>query len=94
MIQVKALEPGNTGIPGNWYMGANHMVKIGPKSARGLCGMYPVPRVGYECTVAFKKDNLGFSQRLIVQNVSGEFWLACSNVAKSAWGETFGVSAV
>ena len=89
MIKVKALEPG---IPGHWYMGADYMVKIGPKSARALCGMHPVPRVGYEYTVAVKNDNLGFSHRLTVQNVSGDFWLTCSNVSRSVWGETFGVN--
>lgn len=83
-----------TGIPpsGNhWSYGPDHMRKISRSSARGLCGMYPLPAVGYETIVAVKPDGFGGRLRLTVQNVSGEFFIASTDAKVSDWPQTFGV---
>ena len=94
-INVKVLETGPTGTPGHWYYGPDHMVRISKSDARKLCGMYPLPEMGYSVTVAIKPDPVfsSFWYRLDVQNVSGDYFLACTNVTKDQWVEVFGVCA-
>ena len=96
MINVKILETGPTGTPGNWYYGPDYMVRIGKKDATGLCGMYPLPKIGYSVHVAIPidlKNSPDFKRLLDVQNISGSYFLACSNVPKNEWPTVFGVTA-
>jgi len=89
MIKVKQTQLPPSG--NHWSYGPNYMRGISRQSAAALCGMYPLPRMGYETTVAVKRDPLGFNLRLQVQNVSGDFYLASTHVQVAAWPDTFGV---
>ena len=73
--------------------GLDYEKRISKKQAIALCGMYPLPRMGYETHVAIKPDPIysGFWFRLTVQNVSGVFVLACTNVKNTEWPTVFGV---
>jgi hypothetical protein len=71
--------------------GQDYEHKIGPKTARSFCGMYPLPKMGYETLVAIAPDAYGFKQRLYVQNISGTFVLASSTTKKQDWEEVFKV---
>lgn len=69
--------------------GPEHMAAIGKAAARGLCGMYPLPRVGYETCVAV---DVPHGARLYVANVSGVYALRSSSVSVDMWPERFGVT--
>ena len=74
--------------------GLDYEKQISKKQATTLCGMYPLPRMGYECTVAIKPDPIYsvFWYRLHVQNISGTFVATCTNVKNTEWSNTFGVN--
>jgi len=59
--------------------------------ARTLCGIRPLPRMGYETCVAVKRDHLGLTLRLWVQNISGVYVLASADTSKDRWEEVFNV---
>lgn len=71
--------------------GPDHMAHIAPKTARGLCGMYPVPKPGHEVCVAF---NVAHGARLYVANIGGSFVVRSSSNCVEQWPERFGVSLV
>lgn len=71
--------------------GPDNMARISDKSARGLCGMYPMPKIGYEVCVAV---NVSHGARLYVANVSGAFVLRSPSVSVESWPDRFGVSLV
>ena len=73
--------------------GADYERTISRKVAKSLCGMYPLPRMGYECTVAIKPDPIYSAMwfRLHVQNISGTFVLTSANVPAKEWPEVFKV---
>lgn len=75
--------------------GESHAVKIGKVKARQFCGMYPMPDVGYEVIVAITSDDTfsAFKHRLMVQNISGEYWLCSSSVSREEWPVIFKVQA-
>lgn len=89
MIKVKSIGPASDA--GMQSMGAEFMTRIGDKTARALCGMFPVPRMGNEVCVALKRDNLGVNSRLFVQNISGQYFLVSCNVPMGEWPDVFGV---
>lgn len=72
--------------------GENYAVHLTRKSAQRLCGMYPLPQMGYEVVVALAKREIdsGFD-RLFVQNVSGEFFAYCPTWSKDHWPDVFKV---
>ena len=74
--------------------GLDYEKQITKKTAKSLCGMYPLPRIGYETVIAIKPDPIysGFWFRLMVQNISGQLVLTSNNVPKSQWSNVFGVS--
>ncbi|QMV32526.1 hypothetical protein KMB83_gp06 [Ralstonia phage Anchaing] len=72
--------------------GLDYEAKISAKRARALCGMYPMPQMGYETCVAFLDTGL-MKHKLYVQNVSGTYALACTTAKRSEWPELFGVAA-
>ena len=92
VIQVRQLGTPPSG--NHWSMGPNHMRRISRKSAKGLCGIYPIPEVGYETIVALKDDGYGGKFRLYVQNVSGDYYVASSQVTVEKWPEIFQVELV
>jgi len=66
------------------------MGRISAKSARALCGMYPLPGVGSETVVALRPNG----PRLYVSNISGDYVLRSAQARVSAWPELFGVTLV
>jgi hypothetical protein len=70
--------------------GKDYMGRISPKSARALCGMYPVPKVGNETLVALRPNG----PRLYVSNISGHFVLRSAQARVSEWPTMFGVTFV
>lgn len=90
MITVK-----QTGVPesGNsWSYGPDYMRKISDASARALCGMYPLPKIGHETIVAIKPGGWGFKLRLTVQNIGGAFFIASTGAKVCDWPSVFGVT--
>lgn len=61
---------------------------VGKKVAIQLAGMYPLPRMGYEITVAIGADR----SLLKLQNISGQFVLACNSWPTSHWADVFGIA--
>jgi len=94
MIKVK--QTGNASDAGFQSMGEENMRRISEKTARALCGMYPMPDMGREVCVAFASDKEWptFKHRLSVQNISGLFFLACSSVSVDAWPDVFKVEVI
>ena len=68
--------------------GKDYMGRISPKSARALCGMYPVPKVGEETVVALRPNG----PRLYVSNLGGSFVLRSAQARVSEWPSLFGVT--
>lgn len=68
--------------------GKDYMGRISAKSARALCGMYPVPKVGEETLVALRPNG----PRLYVSNISGHFVLRSAQARVSEWPSLFGVT--
>lgn len=92
IIEVKESAPFNlaSGSPSCW--GRDYMVRISAKTARQLAGMYPVPHMGYEIVVGIAPCQFGLSpHRLTLQNLSGDFYLACSSRKVEEWPEVFRV---
>jgi len=72
--------------------GPNHQGIISVKSARALCGMYPLPKIGYETVCAMHACGPG--ARLYVANISGTFVVRSPSVPVDAWPQVFGVTLV
>ena len=88
IIRIKAAGEAPHGA--HWNYGPQYMREIGKRTARALCGMYPLPKIGYETLV---RRGLGQS-RLYVQNVGGDYYIASPSDPISAWPEVFGVEMV
>jgi len=67
------------------------MREISKKSAAALAGMYPLPKMGCEITIAAKKDSFGGFFRLQLQNVCGDYFIASSQVKVDHWPAVFEV---
>lgn len=61
---------------------------ISKKTARNLCGMYPMPGPGEEMVVAINADRF----RLKVGNFSGKFVAFSSDIPRANWQARFGVT--
>jgi len=85
---------GNPPSGNHWSYGPEFMQRIGRAAALKLCGMYPLPEVGYQTIVALAADGFGGYRRLEVQNISGDFYAACTNVKVGEWPEVFRVRLV
>ena len=74
--------------------GQDFEATIGKVTAQKLAGMYPLPRIGYEITVAIAPDPVwsGFKFRMHLQNICGQLVLASTNVKRSDWPEIFKVT--
>jgi hypothetical protein len=89
MLKVKSIGKPTPGA--HWSYGVDHMTEISKANAAKLCGMHPLPKMGYEMVCAFKKHEFGGFDRLMVQNISGMYFLACTSVQSWQWAETFGI---
>jgi hypothetical protein len=67
--------------------GPEHQARISTTTARALCGMYPLPKPGYETVCA-----VAGSARLYVQNLGGYFYVASSSVSVAHWPMVFRVT--
>lgn len=95
MAQIIKIKQTELPKPGTvWSFGPDYMRSISIKSAAALCGMYPLPKMGYATTVAIKPDRFGGKFRLEVQNISGTFFLACNSVKVQDWPAMFNVEIV
>lgn len=94
MIKLKQI-----GLPVDgttWSYGADRMRQISIRDARGLCGMYPLPRMGEETIVAIKPDPTfsTFKLRLMVQNIAGQYFIASTDAKVCDWPAVFGVEVI
>lgn len=71
--------------------GLEYESAVSPKRARALALMYPLPRPGYEITVALAFDDWRCKHLLTLQNISGKFFLASSTMPKERWANFFKV---
>lgn len=88
MIKIKESKQYSV-APGLHY-GPTHAAHISRATAKALCGMYPLPRMGEETVCAVKIHSWGRSC-LYVANMSGGFMVQSSQVAIDAWPDTFGI---
>lgn len=88
MIKIKSI--GSAEGAGFQSMGNDRMCEVSSLTARKLCGMYPMPAMGYEIVVGVKRDH-SFWLRLVVQNISGKYFLCSANVLIEHWGTVFGI---
>lgn len=72
--------------------GADHGVRVSKATALALAGMYPLPRVGYEITIAIKPALYGFKDILYLANKGGGYVVQSSSTAIADWPEVFGVT--
>ena len=72
----------------HWSYGADYMCRIGKATALKLCGMYPMPRMGYEVAVAIARD----AAPLMVQNISGDYYLASTSDSIDRWPAVYGIT--
>lgn len=83
-----------TGLPptdAHWSYGPAWMRRVSRKTAIALCGGYPLPQMGTESIVALAPDGFGGRTRLVVQNVSGDFYVASADTAVDQWPTVFRV---
>lgn len=82
-------------VPGaHWSYGSNYMRRISKNTAASLCGMYPLPSMGCETIVAVKRDPWRGNERLVVQNISGDYYVASCDRSIDQWPEIFGVQII
>ena len=89
MTKIKSIGAPTYGA--HWSMGPRFMQQISKSNAARLCGMYPLPKMGCEVGCAFVKNVVGGFDRLMVQNISGSFFVACGSVSIDYWPDTFHV---
>ena len=77
---------------GGGYYGAEYMTKISKASASTLCYMYPLPKEGRELVLSATKIHQFFAAELTIQNISGCYYLASSQIPIKNWPETFNVT--
>lgn len=89
IIIAETVAYSSTFAPGSNF-GAEYQGIISHKSAAALCGMYPMPKVGYETCVAFAPKHYG--ARLYVANVAGIYVLRSADSKVANWPDVFGVT--
>lgn len=83
-----------TGLPpadAHWSYGPAWMRRVSRKTAAALCGTYPLPQMGSETIVAVAPDGWGGRNRLVIQNVSGDFYVASADAPVDQWATVFRV---
>ena len=88
IIKCTSLRDSDSATGCHWYWGEDYMIRISKAEAKKLCDL---PKMGYETVLQHKRCSRGFRLTLVVQNISGGFWLACSSTPTTMWLEVFGV---
>lgn len=95
ILKIKQTGVPPSAVDNTWSYGPRYMRQISRASAVKLCGMYPLPPMGSETVVAVAKDQFGFGWvRLQVQNVSGTFYIASTDIPVDQWVEVFKVEMI
>lgn len=89
MQKVKGLENPPSGV--HWSYGSECMQRISKGSAKKLCFPLDLPSMGYQVVVGRSRDYRGYLHFLYVQNISGDFYIACCSAEIIEWPELFGV---
>lgn len=95
MITIK--QTNRASDAGHHSMGDDYMRGISKATAKALCGMYPLPEMGYQTIVAAVADRhfpMSTRHRLEVQNISGQYFVACCSVKVEAWPDVFKVKVI
>ena len=72
--------------------GEAYMVRISAKTARAFAGLYSVPAMGHEIVVAIAPSRLGFRNILLLQNLSGDFYLCSPSSDVVEWPNVFKIT--
>lgn len=72
------------------YYGADWEWQTSKANAEKYLNGKPLPKMGYETDLIVKKDDYGFTCRLVILNISGTYFVACSNVERKYWPDFFG----
>lgn len=73
--------------------GPDWMARIGASAARAMAGMYHMPEIGSEMIVAYTKIN-GVSSRMLLANISGDWYLYSDTVKVADWPAVFRVEII
>ena len=74
-----------------WFMGHDYMRGVSHRTAKALSEA--LPDIGMEVCVAKLEDG-SFWHRLMLQNISGTFVLACSSAKVETWDRHFNLDIV
>lgn len=74
------------------FFGGGYMCSIGKTTANRLVKV--LPGMGYEIVVSHIKNDMGFFDQLLLQNISGTYYLASSSVLIANWVKVFGITIV
>lgn len=69
-------------------MGPDHMARIHRSTARMMAGMYRMPQPGHELVVGYVRIN-GVVNRLMLANVSGDWYLTSNTAPVGLWPTVF-----
>lgn len=75
------------GFVEGWFMGHDYMRGVSRHTAKTLCEK--LPEVGWEQPIAVEDTDSLLPHRLVLQNVSGTFVLACPSAKVEAWPRLF-----
>lgn len=76
------------------YYGGHWEISTSKANAEKYLNGKALPKIGYETDLIVRKDDYGFTCRLVIINVSGTFYVACSNVERKFWPEFFGFTLI
>jgi len=91
-MKIKSLGTAPTG--NHWSYGPDFMRRIGKEDAKKLCSPYDLPKTGYQTRIEASRDYFGWLHFLEIQNISGNFYLACCSASVLEWPDLFGVEIV
>lgn len=69
-------------------MGPDHMARVGRSTAQMMAGMYPMPQMGCELVVGYTKFD-GVVSRLLLANISGDWYLTSYTTKVEHWPKVF-----
>ncbi len=71
------------------YYGNEWEMQVSKAKAQKILGENTLPRMGYETTVKTVKCDYDFTHHLVVNNISGIFYIACCSIAVREWVSIF-----
>ena len=72
------------------YFGAEWEMQVSEAKCKKYLNGKDLPKMGYQTDLIVKRDEYGFMCHLTALNVSGTYFIACSNVERKYWPEFFG----